>query len=325
MVMLTQKSLLLAKIETVQNTDALPTALADGILIFNPTFSNKVTFIERSLVSDDLSPYASIVGQQLATVSFDVEIRGIGTGPAGSAPPWAMKLLPACGMVGQAIAAGEGGSNPAQYVFNPTSDSVDSPMKSATIYVFYDGMLQKVTGAMGTWALTGQAGGIAKISFTFTGVYAGTVDEALPDSAFTFTDPIPPTVQLANLTFGDSTDLVVDTFKVDIGNQVQERTDVNGPQGLHGVRVTTRTPTGTLDPEAVPEGTHPFWADQSGGVLNSLALRIGQVSGNRMTITCPKVQTTGISYQDRKGIRAYNLTINPRRNNGNDELQFLFD
>lgn len=323
MVMLTQKSLLLAKIETTANTDAIPSPTSDAILIYNPTFAVKVNFIERTLVRDDLSQYPSIPGSQIATVTFDVEVRGAGT--AGAAPKWASALLPACGMAGTAIAAGSQGSNPAEYIFNPTSDAAGAAMKTVTMYVYYDGILQKVTGAMGTWSLAGTAGGISKISFTFTGVYAGTSDTALPDSAFAFTDPIPPTVQLANLTLGTSFDLVVDTFKLDIGNQVQERTDVNGAQGLHGVRITDRKPTGSLDPESVAEGSHPFWANQSNGVLETLALRIGQVSGNRMTVTCPKIQTTGISYQDRKGIRAYNLTINPRRNNGNDEIQFLFD
>lgn len=323
MVMLTQKSLLLAKIETVANTDAVPSPTVDGILVYNPTFANKVSFIERTLVRDDLSPYPSIVGSQIATVTFDVEVRGSGT--SGTAPKWATALLPACAMLPTTIAAGSQGSNPAEVVFNPTSDATGTPMKTCTLYVFYDGILQKVTGAMGTWSVSGSAGGIAKISFTFTGVYAGTSDTPLPDSAFTFTDPIPPTVQLAQLAYGASFDLVVDTFKIDIGNQVQERTDVNGAQGLHGVRITDRTPTGSLDPEAVAEGNHPFWANQSNGVLEAFALRIGTVSGNRMTITCPKVQTTGIAYQDRKGIRAYTLTINPRRNNGNDEIQFLFD
>lgn len=323
MPMLTQKSLLLAKIETTANTDAVPSPTTDAILVYNPSFSNKVNFIERTLVRDDLSPYPSIVGAQVSTVTFDVEVRGSGT--PGVAPPWAMKLLPACGMVGQSIAAGSQGSNPLEYAFNPTSDSAASPMKTATLYVYYDGALQKVTGAMGTWSLAGQAGGIAKLSFTFTGMYAGTVDSPLPDSAFNFTDPTPPTVQLSNLGLGTSYDLVVDQFKLDIGNQVQERTDVNGPQGLRGVRITDRKPAGSLDPESVLEASHPFWGNQANGVLEALSLRIGQASGNRMTVSCPKVQTTGIAYQDRKGIRAYNLTINPRRNNGNDEIQFLFD
>jgi hypothetical protein len=321
--MLTQKSLLLAKIETTANTDAVPSPTTDAILVYNPSFSNKVNFIERTLVRDDLSPYPAVVGSQVGTVSFDLEVHG--SGSPGVAPKWALALLPACGMTGISIPAGSQGSNPLEYAFNPTSDASGTPMKTVTLYVYYDGILQKVTGAMGTWSINGQAGGIAKISFTFTGTYAGTSDAVLPDSAFNFTDPTPPIVQLSNLGLGSSFDLVVDTFKLDIGNQIQERTDVNGPQGLRGVRITDRKPSGSLDPESTLEGNHPFWANQSNGVLEALALRIGQAAGNRMTVTCPKIQTTGISYQDRKGIRAYNLTVNPRRNNGNDEIQFLFD
>jgi hypothetical protein len=322
MPMLTQKTLLLAKIETTSNVDASPSPTVDALLVYQPTFSVKTNFVERQVTKPDLSPYASIPGSKVATVGFTVEVRGSGT--VAKAPAWASALLPACGMVETDAAAGSSGSNPAEAIFNPTSDSAAAPMKTATLYIYYDGALQKVTGAMGTWSLTGQAGGVAKMQFTFTGVYAGTSDVALPASAFTFTDPVPPIVQSALLVYGTNTDLIVDTFKLDIGNQVQERTDVNAVQGLHGVRITDRTPTGSFDPEAVTEADHPFWGDMANGTLNPLTLQIGATPGNEVIFAAPKVQITGMAYQDRKGIRAYTATLSPRRNSGNDELSITF-
>lgn len=322
MVMLSQKTLLLAKIEASANVDASPAPATDAILVYQPTFSVKTNFVERQLVKPDLSPYASIPGSQVATVGFTVEVRGAGV--AGTAPAWAKALLPACGMVEVDEAAGATGSNPAEAVFNPTSDTAAQPMQTATLYIYYDGALQKVTGAMGTWSLSGQAGGIAKLQFTFTGVYAGTSDIPIPAAAFSFNDPIPPVVQSALLVYGTNTDLVVDQFKLDIGNQVQERTDVNSIQGLKGVRITDRKPTGSFDPEAVTEADHPFWGDMHTGALNPLTFQIGATPGNQVVFGAPKCQITGMAYQDRKGIRAYTATISPRRTSGNDELSITF-
>lgn len=322
MVMLTQKTLLLAKVETVANVDAAPAAATDALLVFAPTFSVKTNFIERQLVKPDLSPYASIPGSQVATVGFTVELRGSGT--AAQAPKWASVLLAACAMTENDVAAGAEGGNPAEAQFLPTSDSNAAPFKTATLYIFYDGALQKVTGAMGTWSMTAQAGGIAKMQFTFTGVYGGTVDMPLPVSAFTFTDPVPPVVQSATLVYGSNSDLVVDQVKLDIGNQVQERTDVSAVQGLHGVRVTDRKPSGSFDPEAVLEADHPFWGDMHSGTPNEMSFTVGDTPGNQIVFGVPACQITGISYQDRKGIRAYNVTLSPRRILGNDEISVTF-
>lgn len=322
MVMLTQKTLLLAKVETSANVDASPSPATDALLVYQPTFSVKTNFVERQLVKADLSPYASIPGSKVATVGFTVEVRGAGV--AGQAPKWASALLAACGMVELDQAAGSQGSNPAEALFLPTSDTAAQPMKTATLYIYYDGALQKVTGAMGTWSLQGQAGSIAKLQFTFTGVYAGTTDVPIPDAAFNFTDPVPPVVQSAVLVYGTNTDLVVDQFKLDIGNQVQERTDVNSVQGLKGVRITDRKPTGSFDPEAVPEADHPFWGDMASGALNPLTFQVGDTPGNQVVFGAPKCQITGMAYQDRKGIRAYTATISPRRVTGNDELSITF-
>src|SRR5690349_18132197 len=91
--MLTQKTLLLAKVETIADTDAVPTSASDAILVADPTYSVELVTLDRNYARNDFSQYASLIGRKLAKISFNLQAN-----PAGAmdvAPKWA-RLLEGC-------------------------------------------------------------------------------------------------------------------------------------------------------------------------------------------------------------------------------------
>jgi hypothetical protein len=65
-----------------------------------------------------------------------------------------------------------------------------------TIYVYYEGLLHKMLGCMGTWSLQAEAGGYAMLNFTMTGTYSTPTNSRYPGSV-TLQDVVPPQCELA--------------------------------------------------------------------------------------------------------------------------------
>ena len=69
---------------------------------------------------------------------------------------------------------------------------VSSSFSSATIYYNNDGILHKITGARGTFTITGTVGEIPTIEFTMMGIYNAPTDTAAP--AATYSDQADPLI-----------------------------------------------------------------------------------------------------------------------------------
>src|SRR3954452_10140646 len=91
---LTRKTLILAVIETVIGTDAVPTAALNAILQRNCTYTPTGEFASR----DVMRPYLGN-SEQLPTAihgQIDFEHELAGSGAAGTSPAWGV-LMQACG------------------------------------------------------------------------------------------------------------------------------------------------------------------------------------------------------------------------------------
>ncbi len=108
MTLLFDRAVLLAKVETQFRTDAAPSYVDDALLIGAPEFNLDINQLQRSNVKDDLSPLATVVGRQVASVTFTHEVRNNGN-TAGTTPPRIAALLRACGMA-QAQVTGTAGT-----------------------------------------------------------------------------------------------------------------------------------------------------------------------------------------------------------------------
>jgi hypothetical protein len=99
---LTQRSLLLAKLEGTFNQDALPVAASDAFLVSDADVRIDPNVLQRQFYHNSLSPLPIGIGRKLATVTFKHEIKGAGS---ASATPALGKLLRACGFAQTVIAA----------------------------------------------------------------------------------------------------------------------------------------------------------------------------------------------------------------------------
>jgi len=140
MPLLSQKVVVLAKIEAQENVDAGPVASQDAILVSNVSPTVETQELERNTYRKSLSKQASVIGRKTAQISFDKELKG--SGDITKAPEIG-KLLRACGMAETYIpdtaaatitdaVAGEGNTGTA--TFAKTTAPVDNKNAKYLIY-----------------------------------------------------------------------------------------------------------------------------------------------------------------------------------------------
>jgi hypothetical protein len=218
---------------------------------------------------------------------------------------------------------GNSGSGTMTYSVGVRLKPITDAPSTVTLYLYLEGLLHRVTGAMGTFTLNAEAGGIATMEFTFTGNYNEPTSSSYPTNAV-FDSTLAPQVELAALTYGTSQQLVANALEIDFANEVVPRSDMNAANGYRNVRVTGRNPTGSFDPEV--EVSHTFWNQMTSSTTSTFSVQFGLADGNRVVLAAPAVQITGIEYGDREGLRAYDMGIAFRRGPvGDDELIFFFD
>lgn len=323
MVALTQVGLITAKVETTPGVDAAPDSATDFILALNTQYSPEFTIINRNYMRPSISGTPHLMGRQLATVTFTTEVFGTGTAAvttdvttqSQATPKWA-DLLQGCAMSGAAIAS------PAGKLYSPLTTA----QKTVTIYCYYDGMLHKLTGAMGTFTLSAEAGQIATIQWTFTGVYNAPTAVSTPTP--TFPTLSPALVESCSFVVGGTaaTVFLPQNISIDIANTVTPRADANSVKGFNSMIITGRAPQLTFNPEAVPEASHPFWADFVAATGKAVSFQIGSVAGNKMLVNLPNIQISNLQYADRDGLRVYDVTAmaSSTAGTGNDEFTMKF-
>lgn len=420
--LLTRRAVVLAKIETTYNVDAVPVAATNAILVENPDYKIDVSMLDRDFTRADLDMLPSTTGRKLASMTFTHEWRSNGRSHSGliADAPNLGKLLRGCGFAEAAIAgtAGTqvgtvnadeanvstptwaaastwtdlvqpivyaievttgGASGAAKVSITPDAKtiaaSIDvaqtnvvvtsaSPLElksgggkstiaptfagsltlgdkwyvivypvgiqympisasfeSLTLYMYFDGLLHKMTGARGTFKVSGEAGNYAKAEFTFTGQYVAPTDVALPSTA-RYERQTPAMVELSDL-YIDNIGAVCSKFDFDLGVSVAPRQDVNSADGYNGVRITARDVKGNIDPEATLVADFAWWTKLASGTIMLWRNKVGQTAGNRIFTLAPSVQISNLGYADRDQIRTMDVPLKMSRWFGNDSLVFL--
>lgn len=192
---------------------------------------------------------------------------------------------------------------PANVLYKPTS--VQASIKSNTAYLYMDGVLYKLLGARGSPSLNVGAGGVGRLSWSFTGMYGGKSDAAVPSvAAFDSTRPPvwrnPDGYSGAMLIGGAQAALSSFTFGPN--NNLVYPPNPNAAEGFDPTEIVSRRMSGTMDPQAALVATRDIMADFRAATPRSLNLHYGTVAGNRFGLTIPAAQY--ISYQpgDREGL-----------------------
>lgn len=243
-------------------------------------------------------------------------------------------------------------TKPVGHEYSPISTAFES----VTIYMYFDGILHRLTASRGTFSVEGTGGELATFSFEFTGNFNTVTDAALPSA--TFETQIPVQVELAQLIVnpfidetlgtpptsltGDNFDfdgwedivngqvdvLCAGSFSFDMANVITPRACINEADAFKGVIITGRAPVGTIDPELELVATHDFWNILATADVLSWQIRIGTTRGNVVRFESDAVQYSGLSYEDRDGIRTLAVDLRfsgTAPNFSNDEILIAFN
>lgn len=299
-----RKKVLLAKIETTYGTDPTPTGAANAILASEIRIQPmQGADADRGHDTPYLGANATIPYDLHAVMTFKVEYEPSGT--AGTAPGWG-PLLRACG-VAETVNAGT------SVVYNPISDSFES----VTLYLHIDGHLFTLTGARGTCDIVVNASGIPQLEFTFTGLWTKPAAGTLPTPTYSaFKKPLIASNTATPVMTIDGEDMVMRTFKLGLGNQVEGRFLV----GVEEIVIVDRSEMIECQVEAVAVATLDPWALARDQTAFAVALTHGTAAGRTAALAAPtcQMQRPG-DPTEAQGIMEWPLNIVPLPASGNDQ------
>ena len=287
-----RKRSILAKAESSYGSDPTPTGSANYVQVIDlniePIVSDEVS---RDLIRPYMGNYEVIPANTRVNVTFDVEMSG--SGSAGTAPKYGA-ILKACGLSETVVSS-----------TSVTYAPVTTPSDSVTLFVNYDGIRHKVTGARGTFSLNCEVNNIPRISFSLTGIFNAPTDTALP--TVTVSNQASPLIFKNGSTsnfaiFGFAAAL--QSWNLDFNNEVIYRELVGGTKE---VLITDRRPSGTAVIESVALSSHNFFTDYTGTSTRTNTWLHGTTAGNKVTVSCPQTDLGQPTYSESDGITMLNL------------------
>jgi hypothetical protein len=266
-------------------------------------------FVERDLIRGAKGNYGALFANEHRVFEFEVELAG--SGAAGTAPKFAPLLL-GCAMSETLTAS-------ISAAYQPVAD-VGSYL---TLYGYLDGLLFKMTDALGTVSYELNSGGIPVQKFTFTGAYSAATDTTFPTGLVVtgFTKPV--TVGNTNtptFTVGGQS-LVMKSFTLDVANKINWKNWV----GNAGTKNTDRTPVASGVFELPSVATRDWGETVRLGTEMALVLEHGTVAGNICRLAAPKLQVNAKpTINDDDGTAIINVSFAVMPNAGNDEFVWTF-
>lgn len=300
-----RNQILLAKVEADAGVDAAPVA-ADAVRCaeINPEVDG--INLERLDISTLSALQEKLINKKIR-MSITVHLKG--SGAAGTAPEWG-PLARACGLKQTLTPA-------TRAEYKPTNTA--SEMESVTLYLYKDGLLWKVVGAMGNMRVNYESGNYVNATFDMEGKYESVEDTAMVASPV-YDDLDPIQVQEAGLTFGDWDDAVAPSFSFNTGATITDRLDINSEEGIHSKIITARDPRWEASIEAVLETENSFWADFLALDTAALAVAHGAETGNIIEFAAPKASFSAPRTSNNNSILMYDLGGQLLENTGADNF-----
>ncbi|WP_374653121.1 phage tail tube protein [Dongia sp.] len=300
-----KKKALLAKVETVYGTDAVPTGVANAMQGMNV----ELTPLDGDSISRDIElPYFGHNGELMikshVSLSFDIEMAG--SGAAGTAPAYA-PLLRGCGHAETLTA-----SVKAEYA------RVSTAFESLSIYFHFAGSVHKMIGSRGSVRAAINANGLPVWRFTFKGLLVATASAALP--ALTLTGfKNPQVVNKINTTIFSvhGFNCIAQSFEADWGNQIEGRFLI----GAESIEIVDSKPTGSVVIESPDITAKDFFAIATNRTRAAVQVKHGVGAGNIIQFDAPAVEIGRPSYSQDQGVVMMTLPLIFAPVAGNDELK----
>jgi hypothetical protein len=192
---------------------------------------------------------------------------------------------------------------PVHVRYTPTSAAAPS----ATLYLYEDGIRYRLVGCRGDAKFSLTANGTLKIDFTIRGMLLDKADISMP-TTFVY-QPTTKPIWKGNAMYVGQKTAAVSNASFQLGNKLTNPDDPNQTQGFMPAIITARNITGTIDPLMTLVATRNSLSDLLSSVQQSLYLALGSVSGNRIVMTMPLIQHTGVDDTDREGVLAETLNF----------------
>jgi len=311
----TRDSAILAKIETTEGTDSVPTGSANALLVsdqnIDPLVANNVS---RDLVRNYFGASEMLVGTAYVMVEFTVELQGSGT--AATAPAWGA-LLRACGFAESGLVS-----------FAAYAPDTPANQKSATIYYYDSGSLHKLLGAKGTVSEGGMSvSGRPTLKFRFLGVDGGITAAAVATTTLTAwkTPAVITTANSGDVTLGGTysagaisggTAYTSKGLTFDLGNEVQ----FTPLLGSEGIDITGREVTGSVEFDLTAAQEVTFMAAVKANTLQSMSLVHGASAGYIVGVSMAAVQLLNPKKTEINGRRLIGYDFRSVPSAGNDDL-----
>jgi hypothetical protein len=309
--MLDKRAVLLSKDEGTYNTDSVPVAGTNAILIedLKWSFANAKMY-QRKPVRASFSMLKPLYAGTLISVSGKCEIKGSGT--AGT-PPEISPLLRSSGWAETIV----GGTS---VTYKPTSTQTNH--KSQSQYFYDDGLLLKLTGARGKCSFDFSVGQAPMATFDFTGHFVSVTDVALATATYLAAAPVP----LLNVPFAiGGYAAIIAKLGFDLGTELSIPESIRAADGYGEIQITGRNVTGSFNPQRVSVATQDFISKWQAG--NAMALDtgvIGSVAGNRLQVTMPAVAYTEVGRGNQNNVGTYELKFAAAESAGDDDVSLIF-
>ena len=304
----TRRRALLAKIETVYGQDSIPNGAANAIAArsLEPTPLD-AELLENPIIRPEYGNFEQVhVG---ANVKIDVEIALAGAGVVDTVPAYGV-LLRACGF-SETVNTG------VSVEYSPVSDSHES----ATLYFHHNNNLHSITGARGTVQLDFNVKEYPMAKFSFVGLYSPVSTSSLPTTDFSaFQQPL--AIEQSNTpTFVvHDVSAVMEKFSIDVANQVEFRSVLNGEAS----EIVDRKPAGALTIESPNVSTRDWFTSIKANETGTLQIIHGNTAGSIIEVNAPKVQLLQPKYGDSQGVSTLESSLSFIPNLGDDELSLVF-
>ncbi len=204
--------------------------------------------------------------------------------------------------------------------YAPVSDP--ALVASCTVCFHKDGVLHKALGCRGSFDLNAPSGKYGTLKFTMHGLWADPVDQAAPSPQVSAL--VPPVCVGMGLAIGAYTPVGISALSLNLAAEVAKRVDLNSSDGVTGMVIKGRNPTGSLDPEVDTLANFNPWTAWKSAATASISGRIGQNSGNSVVLLVPKAQYSEIKYGDRDGVALYTLGFACTIDAGDDEFRLIY-
>ncbi|MBN8955729.1 MAG: hypothetical protein J0H17_03930 [Rhizobiales bacterium] len=304
-----RSKILLAKIETVYGTDAVPTGADNAILAVDVTLAPmEGEDVSRNLERPFLGAQEEFKVGLRSVLTFSTEL--VGAGATGVAPAWG-SLARACGLA--EVVTPDVDPDDGTVVYKPVSTGHES----VSIYFLIGGTRHVMKGCRGTGVITANAQGVPVIRWTMTGLFAMPSEQTRPTVDFSdFKTPsVVTNTNTPVFTLG-AVALVMRSFELNLGCDVQPRMLV----GREEIRIVDRAEQISCSVEAVPLTTfNPF--DRALSLTpTAVALTHGTVAGFKTSIAVPTGSVARLTgYEQQQNLLEWPLRVTPIPSSAGDD------